>query len=95
MPQSRLRTRGIIAAFAILAFSLAALERWAVPNVLSSSTLAFITTFMVGGATVSLFTWRNAQPTGTIAQLLHATEAAGAQDPIARLNARSDRSDAS
>jgi hypothetical protein len=89
MPQSRLRTRGVFAACAILAFSLAALERWAVPNVLSSSTLAFVTIFMIGGATVSLFTWRNAQPTGTVAQLLHATEGAGAQGPIARVNARS------
>jgi len=38
----------------------------------------------------SLVTWRNAQPTGTVAQLLHATEAAGAQRLITHVKAHSE-----
>jgi hypothetical protein len=62
--------------------SVAALWLWAVPNVLSRSTFAFIAIFMIAGATVSLLTWRNAQATSTVGQLLQATEAAGGQGPI-------------
>ena len=90
MLQSYLRPRGIAVALAVLAFTVAAVGLWAVPNVLSSSTFAFIATFMIGAATVSLVTWRNAQPTGTVAQLLHATEAAGAQRLITHVKAHSE-----
>jgi hypothetical protein len=40
-------------------------------------TLAFVATGTLAAAAVAYFTWRNAQPTGTVAQLLHATEESG------------------
>jgi hypothetical protein len=79
-PSSRLR--GAFVALALSLSSVAALWLWAVPNVLSRSTFAFMAIFVIGGATVSLLTWRNAQATSTVAQLLQATEAAGGQRPI-------------
>jgi hypothetical protein len=51
---------------------------WTVPGVMSRSTFAFLAVFLLGGAAVSLTAWRNAQATGSTAQLLHATEVAGA-----------------
>jgi hypothetical protein len=90
MLQSYSRPRAIFVGLSVLAFTVAAVGLWAVPNVLSSSTFAFIATFMIGGASLSLVTWRNAQPTGTVAQLLHATEAASAQRPITHVKAHSE-----
>jgi hypothetical protein len=56
---------------------------WAVPSVLSRATFAFMAIFMIGGATVSLIAWRNAQATSTVGQLLHATEAASTDVKLA------------
>jgi len=50
---------------------------WAVPSVMSQSTYGFLVAFLLGGAGVTLVTWRNAQATGSTAQLLHETEVAG------------------
>lgn len=82
------RPRGLYAAFAISASSVAALWLWAVPSVLSPSTFAFMAIFMIAGATVSLLTWRNAQATSTVGQLLQTTEAAGRQGPIRGVGTR-------
>ena len=49
---------------------------WTLPAVLSRSTLASLTAFVLGAAAVTLVTWRNAQATGSMAQLLHETEVA-------------------
>ena len=49
---------------------------WTVPTLLSPTTFAAVVVFLVGGAAIGLTTWRNAQATGSIAQLLHATEGA-------------------
>jgi hypothetical protein len=81
VPKSSSRLRGVFAALLISASCVAALWLWAVPDVLSPSTFAFLATFMIGAATVTLLTWRNAQATTTIAQLLQATDAAGLQRP--------------
>jgi len=40
----------------------------------SPTTLAAIGVFAIGAITIVFLTWRNAQPTGTIGQLLHRTE---------------------
>jgi hypothetical protein len=71
----------VFVALLVSAFCVAALWLLAVPDVISPSTFAFFTTSMIGGATVTLVTWRNAQATSTIAQLLQATDAAGFQRP--------------
>jgi hypothetical protein len=78
----RSRPRGMFAALVICLCSVAALWLWGVPSVLSRSTFGFMAILMIGGATVSLLTWRNAQATSTVGQLLQATEAAGGQGPI-------------
>jgi hypothetical protein len=49
---------------------------WTVPTVMSRSTFAFFAVFLLGGAAVTLVTWRNAHATGSTAQLLHETEGA-------------------
>jgi hypothetical protein len=49
---------------------------WTVPAVMSRSTFAFLAVFLLGGAAVTLVTWRNARATGSTAQLLHETEGA-------------------
>ena len=49
---------------------------WTVPAVMSRSTFASVTLFWLGAAAVTLVTWRNAQATGSTAQLLHETEVA-------------------
>jgi len=49
---------------------------WTVPAVISRSTFASLTVFLLGAAAVTLVTWRNAQATGSTAQLLHETEVA-------------------
>jgi hypothetical protein len=49
---------------------------WMVPAVLSGSTFASVVVFLMGATAVSLTTWRNAQATGSTAQILHTTEAA-------------------
>lgn len=55
---------------------------WTVPAVMSQSTFAFVAVFLLGGAAVSLMTWRNAQATGSTAQILHATEVAAADNAV-------------
>ena len=50
---------------------------WTVPAVMSRSTFAFLAAFLLGGAAVTLVTWRNAQASGSTAQLLHETEGEG------------------
>jgi hypothetical protein len=72
----------MFAALIISLSSVAALWLWAVPSVFSRSTFASMAILMIGGATVSLLTYRNAKATSTVGQLLHATEAAGGQGPI-------------
>jgi hypothetical protein len=86
-PSSQLRS--VLAALAVSAVCVIILWLWAVPSVLSRATFAFMAVFMIGGATVSLITWRNAQATSTVGQLLHATEA-GSTDirPKRRATAR-------
>jgi hypothetical protein len=49
---------------------------WTVPAVMSRSTFASLTVFLLGAAGVTLVTWRNAQATGSTAQLLHETDVA-------------------
>jgi hypothetical protein len=49
---------------------------WTVPAVMSRSTFAFLAAFLLGSAAVTLVTWRNAQATGSTAQLLYETEVA-------------------
>lgn len=41
---------------------------------LSFMTIAASAVFIFGAVTIIFLTWRNAQPTGTIGQLLHRTE---------------------
>ena len=41
---------------------------------ISPTTLAAASVFVIGAITIVFLTWRNAQPTGTIGQLLHRTE---------------------
>jgi len=47
-----------------------------VPAVMSRSTFAVLAVCLLGAAAVTLVTWRNAQATGSTAQLLHETEVA-------------------
>lgn len=68
--------RSVLAALSVSASCLAALWLWMVPDVVSQGTFAFMTVFMAGAAAVSLTTWRNAQATSTVEQLLYATEVA-------------------
>ena len=49
---------------------------WTVPAVMSRSTFAVLAVCLLGAAAVTLVTWRNAQATGSTAQLLHETEVA-------------------
>ncbi len=71
----------MFSALGVSASCVVALWLWAVPHVLSPSTFAFFAIFMIGGATVTLLTWRNAQATSTVAQVLQATEAAATPAP--------------
>jgi hypothetical protein len=41
---------------------------------ISLTTVIFSAAFAAGGLVIIFLTWRNAQPTGTIGQLLHRTE---------------------
>ena len=75
-------TARMFAALAISVSSVAVLWLWAVPSVLSRSTFAFMAILVIGGAAVSLLTWRNAEATSSVAQLLQATEAAGGEQSI-------------
>lgn len=43
---------------------------------ISLSTFAALAVVMIGGAAVSLMSWRNGQATGSVGQLLYATETA-------------------
>lgn len=52
---------------------------WGVPAVMSRSTFVLLAVFLLGGTTVALTTWRNAQATGSMAQILAETEAAAEQ----------------
>ena len=64
---------------------------WTVPTLLSPTTFAAVVVFLVGGAAIALTTWHNAQATGSIAQLLHATDAdTGNVDIRKRLDRRGD-----
>ena len=47
---------------------------WAVPALMSRSTFAAVTVFLLGGTAVVFTTWRNAQAPASMAQLLHETE---------------------
>lgn len=53
---------------------------WTVPAVMSRSTFAVLAAFLLGGTTVALTTWRNAQATRSTAQILHEVETA-AEEP--------------
>ena len=53
---------------------------WTVPAVMSRSTFAIVAVFLAGGTTVAITTWRNAQATGSMAQILYEAEASAA-DP--------------
>jgi protein-S-isoprenylcysteine O-methyltransferase Ste14 len=82
VPNRSSRLRGLLAALAVSASCLVAVWLWAVPSVFSPWTFAFITIIVSAGAIVSLLTWRNAQATSTVGQLLQATEAAAAPGPF-------------
>jgi preprotein translocase subunit SecG len=71
-------TSGKVLAFAVGASILCVVGAWlwAVPAVMSRMTFALLAVFAIGSVTVSFMTWRNAQATGTVGQLLHATEVA-------------------
>jgi hypothetical protein len=69
-----IRSRTLILLAAVSVLSVMALWLLAVPAVISRSTFAFLSVFVIGGAAVSLTTWRNAQPTGSMGQLLYRTE---------------------
>jgi hypothetical protein len=74
--------RSMYAGLAVSAVCLSLLWSWAVPTVMGRTTFALLAIFLLGGATVALMTWRNAQATDSVAQLLHATELApGATSP--------------
>jgi hypothetical protein len=91
VPNSISRLRGVLVALTVSASCFVALWLWAVPNVLSPRTFAFMTIVAIAGATVSLLTWRNAQAPSTVGQLLQATEAASAPRPF-RVEATHTRS---
>ena len=78
----------LIGALSALAMPIAALWVWGVPALVSPSTFAFVVAFVIGGVTVTLVTWRNAQATATVAQLLEATEAGDAQVAIVSAGTR-------
>jgi len=48
-----------------------------VPRLVSNSTFALFAVLLIGGVSVGLITWRNAQASGSVGQLLHETEVAG------------------
>jgi hypothetical protein len=54
--------------------ALIAVWSMAVPGFLSPSTFALVVGIILGAAAVTLITWRNAQPTENVAELLHTTE---------------------
>lgn len=60
--------------FAVLTLSLLAVWLFAVPGLLSYSTFAFLAVIVLGAAGVALMTWRNAQATEGVAQILHTAE---------------------
>jgi|GraSoiStandDraft_34_1057297.scaffolds.fasta_scaffold174081_1 hypothetical protein len=68
-----LRTRMTLAT-ALTIPALVAVWSMTVPGFLSPSTFAVIAGVVVGAAAVTLITWRNAQPTENVAELLHTTE---------------------
>jgi hypothetical protein len=47
-----------------------------VPRLVSNSTFAVFAVLLISGVAVSFITWRNAQATGSVGQLLHETEVA-------------------
>ena len=49
---------------------------WSVQGSVSTSTFAVIALLIAGMATVTLVTWKNAQATGSVGQLLHDTDTA-------------------
>jgi hypothetical protein len=81
---------GKVLVFAAIAAILGAVGAWlwAVPAVVSPTTFALLAVFAIGGLAVSLMTWRNAQATGTVGQLLYATEASAGKKGTAADAAR-------
>ena len=69
-----------LAVLAVSVTAIAALWLFAVPAIVSRSTFAVLLAFVIGGATVMVISWRNAQATTTVGQLLHSTETAGGRD---------------
>ena len=65
-----------IAALAVPLVGLAALGLWGVPTVLSRTTFTELVILVVGTATVALLTWKHAQPTSSIGQVLHDVDTA-------------------
>jgi drug/metabolite transporter superfamily protein YnfA len=55
---------------------------WAVHGSVSTSTFAVIALLVAGMVTVTLVTWKNAQATGSVGQLLHDTDTAA--DPAVK-----------
>jgi hypothetical protein len=60
-----------IAALAVPLGCLIAIGLWGVPSVLSGTTFAALVLLVAGTGTVALLTWHNAQPTGSIGQVIH------------------------
>jgi hypothetical protein len=69
----------LLSSVVLVALCLAA-AAWigAVPSIVSASTFAFSTVFLVSAGVVTLMTWRNAMATSTVGHLLYATESAEA-----------------
>ena len=58
-----------------------ALWAWSVPGTLSMSTFTVITLLVAGMVMVTLVTWKNAQATESVGQMLHNTEMGTADRP--------------
>jgi hypothetical protein len=74
-PASR-RSTIQLAALSVPLAGLAALGLWGVPTVLSRTTFSEIVLLVAGTATVALLTWKHAQPTSSIGQVIHDVDAA-------------------
>ena len=78
----------LVCALSVIATPVVALWVWAVPALVSRSSFAFVVAFVIGGVTVTLWAWRNAQATSTVAQLLQATEAGDAHMAVVTAGTR-------
>lgn len=57
---------------------------WSVPSTLSMSTFTVLTLLVAGMVTVTLVTWKNAQATESVGQMLHNTDTGTPDRPAAK-----------